>query len=332
MKIQKKLYVGFQQSRYRNTEDQRVLGFMVPYGETKAQKKRMDTVDRWSQKDLPAKVYDNNPISGFQIVDFASRYSTSNKLIRVKDPRGFELEISVANFLDLVPDITMVKGKIVEDLIWAGSTLVCTTSEKYLKETKQVEVKRHEAGQVYKTSAGTTFYKYMGRFYLYTETYKYNVVSASNHHEVARWTPFYYNYGSDRKQDWERTPDRYRHRIEVNQNFHKTLADVYLVQGAKGDIARIEVRKSQFKDLVQVEETDEIPKDLSTKQIPLDTYIGNCGYSIEGNEMKLFDSREEMNKTIPDWDHVKEHKGHYGYHHSSYNHLEKVFFLNNEPV
>lgn len=50
MKFCDKLYVGFQRERYNRDDTPRVLGFAVPYGTTKAEQKRMETVDRWSNK------------------------------------------------------------------------------------------------------------------------------------------------------------------------------------------------------------------------------------------------------------------------------------------
>ena len=37
---------------------------------------------------------ENKPRTGFKIVDYATRYRTDNKLIRVEDPDGFVLEVS----------------------------------------------------------------------------------------------------------------------------------------------------------------------------------------------------------------------------------------------
>jgi len=63
-------------------------------------------------------IFDNELIEGFKITDFATRYSTSNKLIRIADPRGFELEISVANLLEVIENITIVNGVLVGKFKW----------------------------------------------------------------------------------------------------------------------------------------------------------------------------------------------------------------------
>ena len=87
MKFPKELYCGFQASRYRNDDNRRILGFITGKDATKASKSRMKTVDGWRDKEIEAKTYENKPMRGFKIVDFATRYSTTNKLIRIYDPR-----------------------------------------------------------------------------------------------------------------------------------------------------------------------------------------------------------------------------------------------------
>lgn len=63
-------------------------------------------------------IVDNEPINGFTIVDFVSRSSTQNKLIRIRDPRGFKLEISVANLLELLGQCTVINGTFNTRCIW----------------------------------------------------------------------------------------------------------------------------------------------------------------------------------------------------------------------
>ena len=134
MKFCDKLYVGFQRERYQSSDTPRVLGFAVPYGETKAEKKRMDTVDRWANKKEDNRIIENTPTRGFKLLEVVSRYRTSNKLFRVLDPRGFELEISSDNLLDITIASTIVRGEIIEECVWAqhnGAYLMPTSSDRY---------------------------------------------------------------------------------------------------------------------------------------------------------------------------------------------------------
>lgn len=115
-----KMYVGFKRDRYQNDENPRLLGFAVPHDDTKSSKNRRNTVDGWRQKDIEPRTIDNIPTRGFKIQEAVSRHSTSNKLFRIIDPRGFELEITADNLVDLAVESTIVKGEIIDECLWAG--------------------------------------------------------------------------------------------------------------------------------------------------------------------------------------------------------------------
>lgn len=67
---------------------------------------------------LQPRVLDNVPLSGFKILNSVSRCSTSNKLWRVLDPRGFELELSTACMEEIMLNTTIEKGLIHGECIW----------------------------------------------------------------------------------------------------------------------------------------------------------------------------------------------------------------------
>ncbi len=93
------------------------LGFATPNGTDAAAKKRKETADNWAR--LPQTItFDNTPISGFSLGDSVTRYSTSNKFVRVSDPRGFVLEISITNLCEVIEQHTIVKGDIEGKFIW----------------------------------------------------------------------------------------------------------------------------------------------------------------------------------------------------------------------
>lgn len=67
-------------------------------------------------------VYDNDPLSGFKVQHSVSRYSTSNKLWRILDPRGFELEISTGCMETLIENATIFKGGLIDaQCVWASN-------------------------------------------------------------------------------------------------------------------------------------------------------------------------------------------------------------------
>jgi hypothetical protein len=69
----------------------------------------------------PPQVWDNKPMTGFKVLESVSRWSTSNKLWRIQDPRGAVFEISTDTFEKIVMDATIIKGTIDAECVWAGN-------------------------------------------------------------------------------------------------------------------------------------------------------------------------------------------------------------------
>lgn len=83
------------------------------------------TVDSIVPDELQPIIIDNVPLEGFKIQHSVSRCSTSNKLWRVLDPRGFELEITTGTMEDLIMTGVIDNGLIVGQCIWqTGKILV----------------------------------------------------------------------------------------------------------------------------------------------------------------------------------------------------------------
>jgi hypothetical protein len=78
------------------------------------------TIDE--EADPQPMVYDNVPLAGFKVQRSVSRYSTSNKLWRILDPRGFELEITTGCMDELIQSATILKGGLIDaKCVWAGN-------------------------------------------------------------------------------------------------------------------------------------------------------------------------------------------------------------------
>lgn len=101
---------------------------------------------------------ENKPRTGFKIVDYATRYRTDNKLIRVEDPDGFVLEVSVENIIQLVHEATISFGVIQEPCLWGkeGSqhVLVPTTGEVYKKSLEMNTVAKEDMVSLAKIAVG----------------------------------------------------------------------------------------------------------------------------------------------------------------------------------
>jgi hypothetical protein len=174
MKISDKLYIGFQRSRYEEDENPRILGFAVPYEETKSSEKRRNTVDGWRQDDIDPRTIENKPQKFLRIVDSVVRSTTSNKLFRVLDPKGFELEISAENLLRVIEECTISNGTILEECVWTHDRtgkiyLLPTSTQEYklhIDGAKKGEKMKQEAGGLYLSfSNGLSVFRFEGIFH-----------------------------------------------------------------------------------------------------------------------------------------------------------------------
>ncbi len=80
------------------------------------------SLEQWRDKDIPRMCYDNTPTTGMSVAGSVRRWSTSNKCIRVEDPRGFQLEISIENFIEIIRDCALDKGVIQDEMVWGWDT------------------------------------------------------------------------------------------------------------------------------------------------------------------------------------------------------------------
>ena len=118
--------------------------------------------------------FDNSPASGFRIVGSVSRWSTSNKLIRVEDPRGFVVEIPTGNLTTLLKHTTVEEGEIKEECVWGkegnNHILLSINSDIYQKSYNQTQQNKEKVsltklkiGQTVKFNVEDEEYIYLGR-------------------------------------------------------------------------------------------------------------------------------------------------------------------------
>lgn len=88
-------------------------------------------------------IYDNTPLIGFYVGSSVARWSTSNKLFRVKDPRNFTVEIPTDNLATLLHHTTVVNGVVQEECVWGregnNHILLPINSEPYLITLDQMD-------------------------------------------------------------------------------------------------------------------------------------------------------------------------------------------------
>lgn len=167
---------------------------------------------------IPAKsgeefISDNTPTTGFYVGSSVSRWSTSNKLFRVKDPRGFTVEIPTDNLATLLHHTTVVKGVVQEECVWGregnNHILLPVNSEPYLitldqmdtLQNKLISVKDLKVGDVVKMFEDNNEYYYAGKLkgtwsirgYTHHYSYSYRGTGTTNYSEWAevqddKWT------------------------------------------------------------------------------------------------------------------------------------------------
>lgn len=263
-----KYYVGFQKQRYSGAEAFRMLGFATPNTGDYNFRKRKETVDSWSEKELTPMDLDNTPTHGFKIVDTVSRYSTSNKFFRVEDPRGFELEIDVNNLLDLIENHTIVNGTIMEPLVWGrygqGNYLVSSNSEEY-KHYKNGPVRVGlNAGDWFTNKAGNVLYRFEGRL-------AYNLVGAQVWRKDPDERNYYYTWNRPARTDFSRVTTKVKTIVNRKQDKPAYVYTEYSLdengvtrmnrcfyRPESPDIqkAKIAIRKTEIKDLIPINESD----------------------------------------------------------------------------
>lgn len=141
-----KLYIGTQDLKPFDVKDSPLAFAIDGTKDDAAFKKQKKTVDAWcgdggswcptTHKRLPPAVVQmphhipNDPVKGLSFMKAVSRWSTSNKFLRVQDPRGFELEISIENLMELFGSTNINRGIIADECVWgrAGGKVYLTTT------------------------------------------------------------------------------------------------------------------------------------------------------------------------------------------------------------
>lgn len=169
------------------------LAYMTHYEDNEAFNKRKSTGLGWASpsntkwnpetrkhevidvKIPEEKIIDNLPIKGIYIGSSVSRWSTSNKLFRVKDPRGFTIEVPTDNIATLLHLTTVVNGVVQEECVWGrdgnNHILLPVNSEPYLETldkmdtlaNKLIKVSGLKVGDVVKFFENEKEYTFMGK-------------------------------------------------------------------------------------------------------------------------------------------------------------------------
>lgn len=144
IKIHKQLWYTCKKNPSKGDEG---LAYMTHYEEDAAFEKRKSTGVSWSRA-TDGVVIDNSPAKGFYIGSSVSRWSTSNKLFRVKDPRGFVVEVPTDNIATLLHLCTVDKGVVQEECVWGregnNHILLPVNSEPYTTSLEQMDTLKNK--------------------------------------------------------------------------------------------------------------------------------------------------------------------------------------------
>ena len=170
------------------------LAYMTHYEENAAFEKRKCTGTGWSRTTDGATI-ENSPEKGFYIGSSVSRWSTSNKLFRVKDPRGFVVEVPTDNIATLLHLCAVDKGVVQEECVWGregnNHILLPVNSEPYTTSLEQMDtlknklisIRELKIGDVVKLFGDEKEYTYHGKLKI---TWKLAQTERNSHYHFLR--------------------------------------------------------------------------------------------------------------------------------------------------
>lgn len=179
--IPAKITVGQQE---RNDTFTKRLAYVV-YKDEKGILRKEASWNSWRDKNIEPLEFDNQPVGGFIINKGVQRYgyySSGRSVVRIFDPRGFEMEISVDNLMFLLMHSDVSKQDILEKCVyaWNGKDLVLLpiNSQEYQeslryteKQFKKMTSKDLVVGNSYEHKKNSSLFVYIGRYNWYNHNF-----------------------------------------------------------------------------------------------------------------------------------------------------------------
>lgn len=143
IRIFPKHYVGFTDARYEG--DVVPFAYMTHYEDNAAGRKRQAQVDGWSRGKMNTVIIENKPMIGFRVSRGLRRLGWAHHAtsVRIEDPRGFEVDISVSNMMMLTDNNLLENGEILRECVWGRdggmNVLLPVNSQPYLDATVNTE-------------------------------------------------------------------------------------------------------------------------------------------------------------------------------------------------
>lgn len=181
--IPETLMIGFQ-----NREDtfDGKLSYVI-YFDEKGKLRKESSWSSWRDKNIePIEVKNEilkNPILNKSVQRYGYHFGSGRNMLRIYDPRGFEYEITVSNFVGISQYCDMVKSELVGEFVYAfqdGDMILLPVDSEEYKEAKEdtlnkntkVSAKNLKPGNVYTANNGNTCI-YIGKYNLNKDVNKY---------------------------------------------------------------------------------------------------------------------------------------------------------------
>jgi uncharacterized protein YkvS len=176
LKIFDKLWYVKTQSANPNDTD---LSYMTYYEDNAAFKKRQATGLTWAVPGASKTgiIVDNTPQEGFKVLSVESRWTTQNKVFRIRDPRGFVVEIPTGNLNKILECAVVDHGVIMGECIWgrevADHLLIPKNSVLFQEATlnmekldSKIKIKDVAVGEIIELTGHSSLNKviYLGKF------------------------------------------------------------------------------------------------------------------------------------------------------------------------
>jgi hypothetical protein cdifQCD_20116 len=121
--LPKTLKVGYQ---YRDTKFEKKIGYVIYYDHTGKLRKETSW-ENWRDKQIDSNEFENIPTEGFMIhSNIKDKWSQRQEYLSIYDPRGFEFEITIDNFIYIIQHCNIINTGIVGKLVyvWKGADLI----------------------------------------------------------------------------------------------------------------------------------------------------------------------------------------------------------------
>ena len=139
MFIPKRINVGFQKPE---SADGVRLAYVIYWDENDILRKE-PSWNSWRNQDVPAKEFDNEPIEGFRLNLRSGGWGQRKTYCEVIDPRGFMVEITIDNLLELLADCDcekkVLKGKFVYAWYKTELRLIMVGTEEYAFDVAETQ-------------------------------------------------------------------------------------------------------------------------------------------------------------------------------------------------